>query len=792
MRGNRLCRKGVRRSYSEKGVYGMGRRVAAMLLVVGTIALLCVGCGGGSRKVNPLPTSGLFPDYSGPTGSLVLHVVWPVNTREIPPETTVIDIEVTGEGLPTARKAQIQRPNDSARIDNLPIGQKGVSATARERPGGPALAYGFATTIVEPNKVKDVVITLQRIKQIGIAQARALVQEVRDSAISLSSGIANELVNQSLVWQADLVPTFALTMQRLDFVHAILTRAHDADLGENGNGWAYGTLTELPPATYKAQLLWMDKWWWGVELKKIGDAPAPDTWVVQFPESDALLEGMTLTFKLVRRENNLKMDEGEFKVTSNRESQLLYEGKWNLELDAQKRVTKLTVSGTFKDKFLPDGITVEGTLTGTPQGEKSYTQVRFTGSISSPKLRLTVGEATATFNPQQDVEKWYNFLTKAELKNFQFETRGVTEPITVTGELSVETVFDEQTPEKGPLPKKGTFRGGYQSSNLTFEGTIAFDWQNPQRELTEVPKGTASISGRWAMRNKPIFSVSLTLTSASPFEVAIDITRGEHFLRGELTGDWKVEDEELKVTDWSVSLENENNLSVEFSKGSESGVIKAPDGSKLADIQKDPDLDLLVVRYIDGTLESLQPADFTFQPHPITGTVRGRVVDAQTNQPIEGAWVWSGYEGTSTDAQGFFELRTLAGTQTIHVEHWNYSPQDVEVDVPPRGEVNIGEIRLQPRPLIYGRVTNAQTGSPIVGAPVEVRKDWWGWWGSTDPQGQYRVTVPEPGTYIVRVGHPDYESAEQQVTLQAGEQKEVNFALRPISGGGSPAPPPLE
>ncbi len=659
MGGNRLCRKGVRRSYSEKGVYGMGRKVAVMFVVVGTLALLCVGCGGGSRKVGPSQTSGLFSDYSGPTGSLILHVVWPVNTREIPPETTVIDIEVTGEGLPTARRAQIQKPATSARIDNLPIGQKGVSATARAQPGGPALAYGFATTIVEPNKVKDVVITLQRIEQIGIAQARALVQEVRDSAISLGSGITNELVNQSLVWQADLVPTFALTMQRLDFVHAILTRAHDADLGENEDHWAYGTLTELPPATYKAQL-WMEWGWWRVELKKVGDAPAPDTWVVQFPESDALLEGMTLTFKLVRKTNNLKVNEGEFKVASDREPQLLYEGKLTLEQDAQNRVTKMTVTGTFKDKFLPDGITVEGTLTGTPQGEKSYTQVRFTGSISSPKLRLTVGEATATFNPPPDVEKWGNFLTKAELKNFRFETRGVTEPITVTGELSVETVIDEQTPEKGPLPKKGTFRGGYQSSNLTFEGTIAFDWQNPQREpLAEVPKGTASISGRWAMRNKPIFSVSLTLTSASPFEVAIDITRGDHFLRGKLTGDWKVEDGELKVTDWKVNLKNENNLSVEFSKGAESGVIEAPDGSKLADIQKDPDLNLLVVRYIDGTIESLEPTDFAFQPRPITGTVRGRVVDAQTNQPIEGAQVWSGYEGTSTDAQGFFEVRAL-------------------------------------------------------------------------------------------------------------------------------------
>lgn len=787
----------MRHSDLEKEVYDMGRKVVALLVIVGVLALLCVGCGGGSRKVSPLPNSGLFPSYSGPTGSLLLHVVWPVNSREIPPETTVIDIEVTGEGMQTARRAQVQKPADSARIDNLPVGQKGISATARAQQGGPALAYGFATVIVEPNKAKDVVITLQRIEQTGVAQARALIQEVRDSAISLSSGIANELVNQSMVWQFDLAPTFALTMQRLDFLRIILTRAHFADLGENGS--VYRTLTQLPPAKYQAQLVLPSWGWWSVELKKIGDVTESDTWVVQFPDNDALLEGMTLTFKRVSKENNLNMTEGEFSVTSTKESQLRYEGKWGLEVDAQKRVTKLTVNGTFQDKFLPDGIKVDGTLTGTPQGEKSYTQVNFTGTISSPKFQVTVGAATATFNPQQE-KKWHNYLTKAELKNFRFEIRGVAEPITVTGELSVETQFDQQTPEKHPLPRKGTFRGGYQSNNLTFEGTVDFDWQNPQREWTEVPKGTARITGRWAMPNKPVFTVSLTLTSnptspdqasESPFDVAIDITRGEHFLRGKLAGKWKVEGNELKVTDWTVSLNNETNLAVEFGQGSKGGVIKGPDGTKLADIQKDPDLNLLVVRYIDGTLESLQPADTLFQPHPFVGTMVGRVVDDQTGAPIEGAWVWSGYDSTFTDTEGRFKVRAVVGTQTIHVEHWDYSPKDVEVNVQ-RGEVDIGDIRLQPRPGIYGRVIgviDAQTQQPIAGALI--------WAGSvdglggnatvTDPEGRYSLTVPEPGTYIVRVEHPDYQPAEQQVTLQEGERKEVNFALPVLQ---SPGPPP--
>lgn len=158
------------------------------LVTVGMLILIAAGCGGGARKIGPSGTNP-FPNYTGPTCSIILHVVWPQN-REIPPETTVIDIEVTGEGMQTARKVQIQRPNDSARIDNLPVGQKGISATARAQVGGAALAYGFATTIVEPNKVKDVVIELKRVEQAGVSQARALIQEIRDSVVLFNGSLA--------------------------------------------------------------------------------------------------------------------------------------------------------------------------------------------------------------------------------------------------------------------------------------------------------------------------------------------------------------------------------------------------------------------------------------------------------------------------------------------------------------------------------------------------------------------------------------------------------------------------
>ncbi|MGQ9519529.1 MAG: hypothetical protein ACUVTP_05495 [Candidatus Fervidibacter sp.] len=238
--------------------------------------------------------------------------------------------------------------------------------------------------------------------QPGVAQARALIQEIRDSVISLSSGLAQQVVDQSLVWTADLVPTFALTLQRLDFVRIILTEEHEGLLNGDGKVVMFGTLTSLPPGVYQANLESSPPWWW-ITLEKIDDPPAPNTWIVKFPENDALVSGMELIFRVTEKTNNLGANEGEFKVTSSSEPQLLYEGKCTVEVDSQNRVTKLTVNGTFKDKFLPDGITVQGTVEGTPQqgAQKSYTQVRFTGSIQSPKLSLSVGEATATFAPPE-------------------------------------------------------------------------------------------------------------------------------------------------------------------------------------------------------------------------------------------------------------------------------------------------------------------------------------------------------------------------------------------------------
>jgi hypothetical protein len=756
------------------------------LLALGLALLFSTGCGIFSSKSSP--TSPGAP--SAPqTGTLVLRVQWPqipTKSRIIPTSATEIDIEITGEGLTTAWTGKIIRPQDTLKINLLPIGQKGITAKALDQ-NGKVLAVGYTSVVIEPNLVKDAAVGLDLTNELKgqIDLARAMIQDVRDAGVAMSSGIGQEIASQLSVFTLDIIPTYALTLQRLDFLNTVLSKVY-LDTG----GGPY-SLMQIPPATYQAQI---EQWWngkeWIVVLKKIGDAPSENTWVVNFPESDALVSGMQLTFKRTgSSDNNYEVAPWEFNVTSSSESQLDYHGSLVLETDSQKHLTKATVNGSFKDKYLPDRITVQGTLTGTPYGQTSYTQLSFSGSITSRKISLSIDNAVANFQPpSQDEKYWGHWLTSATLTNLKFKTQNVEEPIEITGNLSVEADVSQATQDKGPLIKKGNFTGKYVSNNSTFEGSISFDWQNPERKrLQNTPLGTASVTGKMAVINRPVFTTSFTLKADNPgaFTVAIDITRGNHYLRGSMNGTWEVVNGRLEVTDWSVDLKNENNIKLQFSKSSNGGVIYGSDGSKVADIQKDPDLKLLLVRYVDGTIESLQPASFSFSPVEVTGTVKGRVVDATTNQPIEGAWVESGIDGTITDSEGRFEIRAIAGHQTLWIWAEGYEEGQIEVVVPAHGTADVGDIALQPTPGIFGTVKD------IAGIPIP-----WAWVGLiqnneivyvnyTNWEGEYGFPNVPAGTYIVGVSAEGYQDASQEVTLHGNEHLVVDFVLE----AGGPVPP---
>ncbi|HEX4013821.1 MAG TPA: carboxypeptidase regulatory-like domain-containing protein [Candidatus Cybelea sp.] len=77
------------------------------------------------------------------------------------------------------------------------------------------------------------------------------------------------------------------------------------------------------------------------------------------------------------------------------------------------------------------------------------------------------------------------------------------------------------------------------------------------------------------------------------------------------------------------------------------------------------------------------------------GRVTGRVLDAMTNRPIANALVSVGslYTGRS-DATGAFNLRTIAGDQTVTARAPGFTTATADTTIPKDGTVSIGYIRL--------------------------------------------------------------------------------------------------
>lgn len=76
---------------------------------------------------------------------------------------------------------------------------------------------------------------------------------------------------------------------------------------------------------------------------------------------------------------------------------------------------------------------------------------------------------------------------------------------------------------------------------------------------------------------------------------------------------------------------------------------------------------------------------------------------------------------------------------------------------------------------IEGKVTNAETGEPVIGASVFVIEPARG--GATDVQGKYVIADVHAGTYTLRVSFVGYKTIQQQVTILPGETVTQNIQL---------------
>lgn len=178
---------------------------------------------------------------------------------------------------------------------------------------------------------------------------------------------------------------------------------------------------------------------------------------------------------------------------------------------------------------------------------------------------------------------------------------------------------------------------------------------------------------------------------------------------------------------------------------------------------------------------------------PNTGIARatGRVVSAETGQPVADARVTIGAFSTTTSQTGAFVFeRLVAGIRQGTVEAPGFERKVFAIDPPlVPGDNDLGEIRLAPPvppdppslPFNLRGVVTVQPPDTPVGASVVLLDAATGAQvdsiAITQPSGEFRFWVPL-GRYLLRVTRSGYQTFEQEVLLTAQNQPlTVNVTL---------------
>lgn len=179
-------------------------------------------------------------------------------------------------------------------------------------------------------------------------------------------------------------------------------------------------------------------------------------------------------------------------------------------------------------------------------------------------------------------------------------------------------------------------------------------------------------------------------------------------------------------------------------------------------------------------------ADFVF---PRTGTIRGRVVEAATGEPIPafevmvppGVFRWTGFQ----DIEGRFEIGALLpGERSIYARAEGYAAgsskpvtlasgatlEDIIVALEKAGSISVRVLGPDGAP-VRDAVVGADGAMPSFG---EVPR--------TDGNGTFRIGDARPGLQTIHASHPDYAPGSVQANIRAGELAEAEIRL---SKGGT-------
>ncbi len=185
---------------------------------------------------------------------------------------------------------------------------------------------------------------------------------------------------------------------------------------------------------------------------------------------------------------------------------------------------------------------------------------------------------------------------------------------------------------------------------------------------------------------------------------------------------------------------------------------------------------------IDFALEPAQPVEY--------GAISGTVTDAETNDPIQGAWVHTMHRlGAYTDEYGDYTIDSVpAGDYIVGAMAEGYHGAvypDTVVVVGGQTTEDIDFALVPGQPVEYGAisgtVTDAETNDPIQGAWVHTMHRLGAY---TDEYGEYTIDSVPAGCYLVTATAEGYQGQTypDTVVVVGGQTSEdIDFALEPCA-----------
>ena len=170
----------------------------------------------------------------------------------------------------------------------------------------------------------------------------------------------------------------------------------------------------------------------------------------------------------------------------------------------------------------------------------------------------------------------------------------------------------------------------------------------------------------------------------------------------------------------------------------------------------------------------------TAPPGATTGALSGKVYDAITKKPIQGASVViAGGSNVITDANGAFWIDNISpNTYQVTVSDVGYASQPYQTNVNAGANTDLGVVLLLPVPLsttVTGKITDALTGHPISFAAVSVKGT--AITTNTAADGSYTVTGINLLQFQLLTTAVGYSGQTSSVTTQSYGSFTVNMAL---------------